>query len=341
MPMYDLKPLDEQVIVITGASSGIGLATARAAAREGARVVLSARNGAALAEAEAGIRGAGGEAIHVVADVANRADVERIARTAVERFGGFDTWVNDAGVSIWGRLEDVSDEDNRRLFDTNFWGLVNGSLVAARHLETKGGAIINLGSVASDVALPLQGMYCASKHAVKGFTDVLRMELEEKGAPVSVTLIKPGAIDTPFPHHARNYTDREPKLPGPVYVPTEVANAILHAAVHPRRDIYVGGSAKVMSVVNRLAPRLLDWAGTQQKSSQLSSEPPRNPSGALFRPGTDDGRIRGGHPGYVMGSSLYTRSSLHPLASSFAVGIAGLAALAFLGSGRRNRRPVR
>lgn len=336
-----LKPLDEQVIVITGASSGIGLATARAAADEGARVVLVARNAQALAEIEANIRAEGGEAIHVAADVANRADVDRVARTAVERFGGFDTWVNDAGVSIWGRLQDVSEEDNKRLFDTNFWGLVNGSLAAARHLEARGGAIINLGSVASDVALPLQGMYCASKHAVKGFTDALRIELEEKGAPVVVTLIKPGAIDTPFPHHARNYTDREPQLPPPVYAPDEVANAILRAAVSPHRDIYVGGYAKAMSLANRFVPRLLDWAGTHQVASQLSREPARNPSGALHRSAGDEGRTRGGHPGYVMGSSLYTRGALNPVARSFAVGLAGLAALAFLGAGRRGRRAVR
>src|SRR4029079_1622040 len=103
-------------------------------------------------------------------------------------------WVNNAGTSIFGKLEEISEDDHRRLFDINFWGLVSGSLVAAKHLRRRGGAIINLGSVASDNALPLQGMYSATKHAIKAFTDALRMELEAEGAPVSVTLIKPTSI---------------------------------------------------------------------------------------------------------------------------------------------------
>src|SRR5207247_2089938 len=119
-----LKALREQVMVITGASSGIGLCTAKVAAAGGARVVLAARNGEALADIERQINSDGGQAVHVVADVGKRADVQRIADTAVQRFGGFDTWVNDAGVAIWGKLEEVTDEDSRRLFDTNFWGTV-------------------------------------------------------------------------------------------------------------------------------------------------------------------------------------------------------------------------
>jgi NAD(P)-dependent dehydrogenase (short-subunit alcohol dehydrogenase family) len=200
-----LKPLNNQTLVITGASSGIGLSTAQKAAAAGAKVVLASRNEQALAGIVREIEAKGGQAIYVVADVSKREDVQRIADTAIEKFGGFDTWVNDVGVSIWGRIEQVSDEDHRQLFETNFWGLVYGSTIAAAHLKKRGGALINLGSVASDQAIPLQGMYCASKHAIKGFTDALRMELEEEGAPISVTLIKPAAIDTPFPQHAKNY----------------------------------------------------------------------------------------------------------------------------------------
>ncbi len=217
-----LKPLRDQVMVITGASSGIGLATAQAAATKGARLVLSSRNGAVLQDIERQINGAGGQAIHVVADVGRREEVQRIADAAVQCFGGFDTWVNNAGLSIWGRLEEVSDEDHHRLFETNFWGVVYGSLIAVAHLKRRGGALINLGSLVSDVAIPLQGMYRASKHAIKGFTDALRMELEEEGAPISVTLIKPTSINTPFPQHAKNYMDKEPKLPPP--------------SIHPRKS---------------------------------------------------------------------------------------------------------
>ena len=229
-----LKPLDEQVIVITGASSGIGLVTARMAARAGAKVVLAARNAEALQELEREINQLGGEAIHVVADVGVESDVRSIADAAIARFGGFDTWVNDAGVSVYGRIEQVTTEDLRRVFETNFWGVVYGSRIAAEHLKQRGGgALINLGSTLSDRAIPLQGIYVASKHAVKGFTDAMRMELEDQGAPISVTLIKPAAIDTPYTEHAKNYLPNEPKNPPPVYAPETVARAILHAAVYP------------------------------------------------------------------------------------------------------------
>ena len=203
-------------------------------------------------------RSRGGKAAVAVADVGDRAAVEAAARKAVEAFGGFDTWVNVAGITIYGELWRVEERDHERLMRTNFWGTVNGSLAAVEHLRDKGGAVVNVGSVASDLAFPLQGMYCASKHAVKGFTDALRMELLQEGAPVGVTLVKPASIDTPLPHRARNYMDREPTLPPPLYRPEEVAEAILHAAVHPRREIYVGGAAAALSGLKAAAPNAYD-----------------------------------------------------------------------------------
>jgi NAD(P)-dependent dehydrogenase (short-subunit alcohol dehydrogenase family) len=152
-----LKRIEDQVVVITGASSGIGLATARLAAERGARVVLVARDPEGLAAARVEIEGRGGRAATVVADVASFEDVRTIAKRAVEAFGGFDTWVNNAGLSIYGPVEEVPVEDARRLFDVNYWGVVHGSLTAIAHLKTNGGAVINLGSVVSDRAIPLQG----------------------------------------------------------------------------------------------------------------------------------------------------------------------------------------
>src|SRR5688572_17555851 len=162
----ELLPVGEQVVVITGASSGIGLVTAREAARQGARVVLAARSENALSLIVNEMEQAGHDVIYVVADVSKLEDVHRIARASLEKFGGFDTWVNNAGVSIYGNLADTSLADHRLLFETNYWGVVHGSLVAAEHLAERGGAIINVGSVLSDRAIPLQGAYCASKHAV-------------------------------------------------------------------------------------------------------------------------------------------------------------------------------
>src|SRR3954470_12060295 len=159
-----LKPLKEQVIVITGASSGIGLATAESAAKQGAKLVLAARSGTTLEEIVGRIKNTGGEAVAVTADVADRKQVQRIVDAAISQFGRIDTWINDAGVAIYGRLEEVEEEDSRRLFDTNFWGVVNGSLAALPHLRFSNGALINIGSELSDAVVPLQGMYSASKH---------------------------------------------------------------------------------------------------------------------------------------------------------------------------------
>src|SRR4051812_41491421 len=154
-----LKPLDQQVIVITGASSGIGLTTALAAAAQGAKVVLAARSGETLDQIVGDIAGDGGQAVSVTADVGNRADVERIAQTATERFGRIDTWVNDAAVSIYGRLDEVSDEDSRRVFYTNFLGVVHGSPVALPHLRANRGALSKNCSEASQDPSAPHGMF--------------------------------------------------------------------------------------------------------------------------------------------------------------------------------------
>lgn len=281
-----LKPVHEQAIVITGASSGIGLATAIEAAKRGAKVVLAARSEQTLADIVNEIRLVGGDAIYIAADVADRAQVQAIANAAMAAYGRIDTWVNNAGVSIYGRLDEVSDEDNRRLFETNFWGVVNGSLVALPYLKERGGALINVGSEVSDAYVPLQGMYSASKHAVKGFTDALRLEVEEADkAPVSITLIQPTAVDTPYPQHARNYMRREPKLPDPQIEATKVAEAILDAASHHRRDVTVGMVAKLSTTIAKVVPGLGDKMFAKQRERQQYDEPPRNPAGALHTPG--------------------------------------------------------
>ncbi|KAB1073474.1 SDR family oxidoreductase [Methylobacterium planeticum] len=329
------KPLREQVIVVTGASSGIGLVTARMAADRGARVVLAARSEAVLARVAEEL---GDRAVHVVADVGRLEDVQAIADKAVATFGGFDTWVNVAGLTVYGPLREIAYEDHERLIQTNLWGTVNGSLVAVEHLRKRGGALINVGSIASDLAFPFQGLYATSKHAVKGFTDTLRMELIAERTPVSVTLVKPASIDTPLPQRARNYMDREPTLPPPIYPPQEVANAILHAAEHPQRDIIVGGGGKLFVVGKEFAPGAYDELAPAVIALQKRSESPRNPQGALHTP-RDAGNERGDPPIYVMRTSAYTRATLHPLATASVLAV-GLAATAAVILGTR-RKPVR
>jgi short-subunit dehydrogenase/sugar lactone lactonase YvrE len=324
-----LKKIKDQVMVITGATSGIGLVTTRMAAEKGARLVLAGRSKEALHVLAEEITRGGGEAVYSVGDVGSFEEVREIARAAAKAFGGFDTWVNNAGVSIYGKTQDVPLEDMRRLFETNFWGLVHGSLVAAEHLKQKGGALINIGSTLSERAIPLQGIYCASKHAVKGFTDALRMELEADGAPVSVTLVKPGAIDTPYPHHAKNYLETEPQHVPPVYAPEVVAETILHCAETPVRDVFAGGGGKFLASFGQNAPRLADkYMESAVISGTKSGKPPRpreengldHAAGALEE--------RGGHEGHVMELSLYTKASMHPVltvAAAVGAGAAGVA----------------
>lgn len=287
------KPIDQQVVVITGASSGIGLATAVLAAERGARLVLAARSGDTLEELTRTLCESGATAAFMVVDVGRCEEVEALARFAIAQFARIDTWINNAGVSIYGRLETVDEADSRRLFDTNFWGVVNGSLAALPHLRAHGGALINIGSEVSEAVLPLQGMYSASKHAVKGFTDALRIEVESLDhAPVSITLIQPTAADTPFPQHARNYLDGEPALPRPQLDPMEVAHVILQAACQGGRDVKVGAMARLNTAISRWMPALADRLAARQASRQQLGVPPQQPQGALHAAG-GRGRIRG------------------------------------------------
>lgn len=333
-----LKKLNEQVIVITGATSGIGLVTARMAAQGGARLVLAARNEEALQRLADEMIVQGAEAIYVVADVGKEQDVKRISEKAIERFGGFDTWVNNAGVSIYGRVLEVSMEDHRQLFETNYWGLVHGSRVAAEHLKGRGGAIINIGSSLSDRAIPIQGTYCASKHAVKGYTDALRMELEEEGAPISLTLIKPSAIDTPYREHAKNYMPVEPLNPPPVYAPETVAEAILHCAEYPERDVFIGAGGKALSVAGKYAPRLTDkvMEATLFDIQKSDTPSPIARKDGLYNPSSKL-EERGGYPGYVAETSFYTKASLRPLITGALLVGAGLSLAALLRSISRNK----
>jgi short-subunit dehydrogenase len=323
-----LKRLREQTIVITGASSGIGLVTARMAVRQGARMVLAARSQDSLKklEKEFNVNSGKRRAVAVEADVTSERDLEKVADTAQSVFGGFDTWVNNAGVSIFGEIMDIPVEDERQLFEINYWGTVYGSRIAVEHLRRRGGALINLGSVVSDRAVPLQGAYSASKHAVKAYTDTLRMELEHAGYPISVTLIKPTAIDTPFFQHAKTYMDAQPTEPSPMYAPEAVAEAILKAAEKPMRDVMVGGTAPIQSALGRWAPRLGDryMKATMFEGQMSDRRPDRHDNRALDEP-SGELRERGGYEAHTFETSEYTRASMNPmLMGAMAIG-AGVA----------------
>jgi len=351
-----LKPLSEQTILITGATSGIGLCTARMAAKQGANVVAVARNEDALRKLVDEINSSqgsstersngrskngrsrpanvsSGRATYAVADVADEQALRQAANIAVEKFGTIDTWVNNAGISMYGRIMDVPIQDLRRLFETNVWGVIYGSRIGIEHLREHGGALINLGSETSDAAIPLQGIYSASKHAVKGFTDALRIETEADNLPVSITLIKPTAIHTPFPQNARSYLPYEPQLPPPVYAPELVAEAILYSAENPTRDFFVGGMAKVHSSTALNTPRLHEKMNESMIDSMQNSGEPSRPDrhDGLYQTNSQLSE-RGGQDRFVLEHSLYQQAKLHPALTTTIAVAGGVALAAWIGS---------
>lgn len=320
-----MKKLSEQTIVITGASSGIGLATARLAAEAGARVVLTSRNEAELSRITDEIRANGGQATYAVADVADLEALRGVAREAIRAFGSIDTWVNNAGLSVYGRAREVPIADQRRVVDVNLWGTVYGTLVALDYLAQTGGTIIQVGSVESERAVPLHASYAAAKHGLKAWTDSLRMELEHDKVPVALTLIEPGSIDTPFPEHSRSYMGAEPQLPPPIYAPEVVAKAILECAEKPRRKVVVGGAGRTMTWMEKAVPRLGDKYMERSFFQEQRKERAPTPEDSLYSPPRREGEARGHNRPRVHEHSAWTWAALHPTTTA-------LAAAAIVGS---------
>jgi short-subunit dehydrogenase len=304
--------------------------------------VLAARNGTELAEAVEEIRKQGGRAVHITADVADPNQVETIAEAAMRAFGRIDTWVNNATVSMYGRLTELAIEDMQRQMNVSFWGQVYGARTAAKQMRHRGGAIINVGSALSDRAIPLQGIYCAATHALKAFTDTLRMELEDEGAPISVTLVKPASIDTPFFEKARTYLGAEPQPVPLVYAPDVVAGVIIHAAQHPLRELIAGGAGAKLSTA-RFAPRLADkymehWTFDPQKTeTPVAPARRRNLHATLATEGGERGHNWRGH---TRKTGVYTKAMLRPAtAAGIAAATVALAGAAWRFYGNR-RRPA-
>lgn len=318
-----LKPLEQQTIVITGGSSGIGFATAKLAAKRGAQVVIVARNVEGLKRASEEITAEGGKCDWIEADVGVREDVRAAVAAVIERHGGFDTWVSNAGVGVYAKLEELDDADHRRLFDTNYWGVVHCATEALPHLKERGGALITTGSISSQMPAPILSSYTASKFAVKGYIDSLRLELIHEEAPVSVTLIQPSGIHTPFGDHSLNHMEHRSRVPPPVYAPEVVAKTICHAAEHPTRDIMVGGAGRALTLLATLAPNLSDklFSAAYFRLAQDKDRPKREMEGG-FHHGGGGAELYGDQDDYMRRTSLYTTVRRHPVSA------AGLAAIA-------------
>ncbi len=326
-----LKPIAEQVVVVMGASSGMGRLAAQQFAARGARVVVAARTAAALDSLVAEIEAAGGTALAVVADVVEFAQVAAVAARAVERFGRIDSWVHTAGVAVYGRVDEVTPAEFKQVLDVNLLGQVHGAMAALPHLKRGGGgALIHVSSGLGRRAVPLLSSYCASKHGLVGFLDALRVELAHDGLPISVTNILPSSINTPFFSKARTRMGVKPRPIFPVYEPQTAADMILYAAEHPTRNLAVGAGTKLLSAATTVAPRAVDWAlarvglAAQQSDEPRSAEAPSN----LFGP-LDDGRVRGDYAHLAFRHSLANWLQTKPLVrGGLALALLGAATLA-------------
>jgi NAD(P)-dependent dehydrogenase (short-subunit alcohol dehydrogenase family) len=324
------RPISQQVVVITGASSGIGRETALQFAKRGARLTALARGDEALATLAAEVKRMGADIHTVVGDVADWPTVERAATETVERFGRIDTWVNNAAVSIYATIEDLTVEEIHRVTEVNYLGQVHGVKAALPHLRAAGGGtIINVGSALSERAVPMQAAYCAAKHAIKGFTEALRVEMVREGAGIEVVLVEPSSMNTPLFDHARSKMGVRPVPIPPIYEPRVTATAILHAAQRPVPIIATGGASKLLSVVERVNPGLLDWwqlRGDSGVRDQQGDEPDDGQDN-LERPMSTAGSVTGRFGKRSKASSMYTELfELHPERKTAAV-LGGLAAL--------------
>ncbi|HZH26817.1 MAG TPA: SDR family oxidoreductase [Azospirillaceae bacterium] len=290
-----MPQLEQTTVVITGASSGIGRATARAFAARGANLVLAARRDDLLEEVARECRQEGVQAVPVETDVADLHQMNRLARTAVERFGGIDVWVNNAGVGAVGRFEETPMAAHRRVIETDLMGPMHGAYVALPHMQRqRHGVLINTVSLGAFAAPPFAAAYAAAKFGLRGFIDSLRQELRD-WPDVHVCGVYPSFVDTPGIAHGANYTGHQLRPKGPALTPEHVAAAIVRCAEHPRREVLVGGMTRVAKVAHALVPGLVERIGPRLFGGAIARAP-RGPvhDGTLFHPMWSGRGVSGG-----------------------------------------------
>lgn len=284
-----------RVVVITGASSGIGRAAALGFARDGANLVVAARGATALMEAAAACEALGSEVLAQVTDVSDADAVERLGRVAIERFGAIDVWVNDAGVLHYGRFDETPAEVAEQVVRTNLFGCMNGSRVALRHFRARGrGTLINVSSILGAIGHPYTAAYVASKFAIRGLTESLRAEVRDQ-PHIQVCAVLPAAVDTAIYQRAANFTGRTVSPIWALYPPEVVARAILKLASRPRRQVYAGAYGPLAVAGRSVAPGLAERAVRLAADlMEIGRRPVATTSGNVDAPSDDDGRADGG-----------------------------------------------
>src|SRR5690625_2096662 len=253
-----LRKVADQVVVVMGASSGIGRETALELASRGASVVISARSDEGLDSLADAIRGLRGEVYVLPADVRDPGAVREVARKTVERYGRIDSWIHLSSVSLYARFEDTTPEEFEQVLETNFTGAVNGAQAALPYLRERGGALIITSSVEAVRSLPYQSAYGASKHAIEGMLESLRVELKRERVPVVVTEVVPSTFDTPLFENARTKLRFKPRGFPPMYDPRIAANAIVYVTEHPVRRLVIGGGGRLLGALDALVPAAVD-----------------------------------------------------------------------------------
>jgi NAD(P)-dependent dehydrogenase (short-subunit alcohol dehydrogenase family) len=309
-----LKPVEEQVVALMGASSGIGRESALRFAKKGAKVVVSARGEEGLASLVDEIRRSGGQATAVVADTSDFEQVNAVADRAVEEYGRRDTWVHLAAVGLFATFEQTTPEEFARVIDVNLMGQVYGAMAALPHLKREGGgALIHVSSVEAKRSFPFHSAYGASKHGIDGFLEALRVELKHERWPISVTQVLPGTINTPFFDKGRSKIGVKPVGIPPIYEPETVADVIVYAAENPARDLVSGGAARALILNQRLSPRMLDAVLTTRAGfSPQKTEEPRSEDDPdnLYGPIPGHDTARNGFRAFSR--SLYNWLEMHP-----------------------------
>src|SRR3954447_7379690 len=306
------KSLSEQVVVVTGASSGLGRAVAAGAGARGAKVVVAARNEDGLAGAVRDVERAASEALAVRTDVTDLEANGELVRRAVERFGRIDTFVANAIVTVYAEAHRLEPDELRRVLDVNFLGAVHGYWAALPHLRESRGTFLHVSSALAYRGIPLQAAYCSSKAAGRTFLESARVELEKEGADVAVSLVLPGAINTPQFDRARQKIGYQPQPVPPIYQPEPFAEAVLHCMEHPIRELPVSWGAQKLLWGQKLAPRAGDWVLRRNgwKGQHTDETKPLDAPDNLFDTLPGDPGAHGRFDDQSRGSTVWTKLRL-------------------------------